>query len=185
MLHTTQNIPAAPPALIIGDGPVALYAVIQAGRNGLRPVLITTGSAPETDVTASLRAQAGAELNDHPPLFLNNRIVTSVWGSLESGFNLETDTGETVTGAAVIFTHKAAGGVTGLEAITDYKTSETAQQGVFLLSDVDEAASIAVIEGHFSEASRTAVAAAQRIAEFDAALPSSPPAAGTAQRAAA
>ncbi len=44
-----------------------------------------------------------AQLQPFDPLYLTSRRVKSVWGSLASGFSVETDTGETITGAAVIY----------------------------------------------------------------------------------
>lgn len=140
------------PVIIIGAGPVGLYAAFQVGLNGHRPVIIdalpSAGGQcaalyPEGmiyDAPAHRKISASALISDletqldpFDPLYLTSRRVKSVWGSLESGFNVETDTGETITGAAVIY----AGGagalrprslqIEGVEAIrggVSYQTSD-------------------------------------------------------------
>lgn len=118
------------PVIVIGAGPVGLYAAFQLGLKGHRPVIVdalphTGGQCaalyPEGvifDAPAHREIAAGtlaedlkAQLHPFDPLYLMSRRVKSVWGSLESGFNVETDTGETITGAAVIH----AGGAGALQ----------------------------------------------------------------------
>ena len=110
------------PVIVIGAGPVGLYAAFQIGLRGHRPVIIDAlphsggqcaALYPEGmiyDAPAHVEISAGALVEDleaqikpFNPLILTSRRVKSIWGSLESGFNVETDTGETITGAAVIY----------------------------------------------------------------------------------
>ncbi len=110
------------PVIVIGAGPVGLYAAFQIGMRGYAPIIIDSLSEiggqcaalyPDqklydvpgfTAVTArALVDQLSEQLAPLAPRFLLNRRATSIWGSIESGFNVETDTGETITGAAVIF----------------------------------------------------------------------------------
>lgn len=110
------------PVIVIGAGPVGLYAAFQLGLKGHRPVIVdalpfTGGQCaalyPEGaifDAPAHREIAAGALVKDlkaqlHPfdPLYLTSRRVKSIWGSIDSGFNVETETGETITGAAVIY----------------------------------------------------------------------------------
>lgn len=127
---TIQTTPQPEPVVIIGAGPVGLYAAFQAGMRGMRPVII--------DAQPRIGGQCGAlypdrEILDAPgfpaisardlveklkdqlapfdPLYVLGRRAMSVWGALESGFSIETDTGETITGAGVIF----AGGAGALQ----------------------------------------------------------------------
>ncbi len=112
----------ASPMIIIGAGSVGLRAALQIGQAWYRPVMVEaapfTGGqcaalypkgaihdAPEpAPVTArELTSDLKARLTRYDPLILTSRRAKSVWGSLESGFNVETDTGETITGAAVIY----------------------------------------------------------------------------------
>ncbi|MEO1611198.1 MAG: NAD(P)/FAD-dependent oxidoreductase, partial [Pseudomonadota bacterium] len=118
------------PVIVIGAGPVGLYAAFQAGLRGMRPVIIDAlphiggqcgalypareildapgfASIRADDLIARLRDQ----LAPFNPLYLTGRRAMSVWGALESGFSVETDTGETITGAGVIF----AGGAGALQ----------------------------------------------------------------------
>ncbi len=110
------------PVIVIGAGPVGLYAAFQLGLNGHRPVIVdalpyTGGQCaalyPESvifDAPAHREIAAGAlveglkaQLTPFNPLYLTSRRVKSVWGSVENGFSVETDTGETITGGAVIY----------------------------------------------------------------------------------
>lgn len=109
------------PVIVVGAGPVGLYAAFQLGLNGHRPVIVDALPAiggqcgalypdgmiydapAHREISASdLIADLAAQISPFDPLILTSRRVKSVWGSLESGFNVETDTGETITGAAVI-----------------------------------------------------------------------------------
>ena len=109
------------PVIVIGAGPVGLYTAFQLGLAGHRPVIVDalpyTGGqcaalypdgkifdAPaHREITAAgLVQDLKAQLAPFNPLYLTSRRVKSVWGSIESGFSVETDTGETITGAAVI-----------------------------------------------------------------------------------
>lgn len=118
------------PVIVIGAGPVGLYAAFQLGLKGHRPVIVD--ALPHTggqcaalypdglifDAPAHREISAGAlvadlkaQLQPFDPLYLTSRRVKSVWGSLDNGFNVETDLGETITGAAVIY----AGGAGALQ----------------------------------------------------------------------
>ena len=118
------------PVIVIGAGPVGLYAAFQVGLNGHQPVIIdalpTMGGqcaalypggmiydAPAHPAVSAgdLVAELEAQIRPFDPLILTSRRVKSIWGSLDSGFNVETDTGETITGAAVIY----AGGAGALQ----------------------------------------------------------------------
>ena len=87
------------PVIVIGAGPVGLYAAFQLGLKGYRPVIVdalpfTGGQCaalyPESaifDATAHREIAAGALVEDlktqlHPfdPLYLTSRRVKSVWG---------------------------------------------------------------------------------------------------------
>ncbi|MEM7524057.1 MAG: NAD(P)-binding protein, partial [Pseudomonadota bacterium] len=91
-----------PPPIVIGAGPVGLYAAFQLGLRGLRPVIIdalpyTGGQCaslyPELQIydapgfsaveAATLTSQIRGQLAPFDPLFLLGRRATSVWGSLE------------------------------------------------------------------------------------------------------
>lgn len=121
------------PVIVIGAGPIGLYAAFQLGLQGHRSVIVdalayTGGQCaalyPEGlifDAPAHRKIAAGelvddlkTQLQPFDPLYLSSRRVTSVWGSLDNGFNVETDTGETITGAAVIY----AGGAGALRPRT-------------------------------------------------------------------
>lgn len=110
------------PAVIVGAGPVGLYTAFQLGLRGVRPVIVESlafaggqlsalypddliHDAPgATDLRAGdLAARLGAQLSPFRPLHLFGRRATAIWGALDSGFSVETDTGETITGGAVIF----------------------------------------------------------------------------------
>lgn len=110
------------PALVVGAGPVGLYAAFQLGMRGVRPVIVESLSfaggqlaalypegviedAPGAEPVSAgaLAARLEAQLAPFRPLRLYGRRATALWGGLEGGFNLETETGETITGAAVIF----------------------------------------------------------------------------------
>lgn len=112
---------AKTPPIVIGAGPVGLYAAFQLGLRGLRPTLVDAlpypgGQCAALYPDAAIHDAPGApgitagalterlltQLRPFDPLFLLGRRAASVWGSLEGGFNVETDTGETITGAAVI-----------------------------------------------------------------------------------
>lgn len=118
------------PVIVIGAGPVGLYTAFQLGLKGHRPVIVD--AMPNTggqcaalypdglifDAPAHREIAAGAlvqdlkaQLEPFSPLYLTSRRAKSVWGSLDSGFNVETNTGETITGAAVIY----AGGAGALQ----------------------------------------------------------------------
>lgn len=121
-METTSASPTKTPIIIIGAGPVGLYAAFQVGMRGYAPVIIDSLSQmggqcaalypdqkiydapgfPAITATA-LVDQLSEQLEPLNPTILLNRQATSVWGSIEGGFNVETDTGETITGAAVIF----------------------------------------------------------------------------------
>ena len=128
--HEVTSDHPADPVVIIGAGPVGLYAAFQAGLRGLRPVIV--------DALPQIGGQCAALYPDHEildapgfpaitardlverlrdqlapfdPLYLLGRRAMSVWGAIESGFSVETDTGETITGAGVIF----AGGAGALQ----------------------------------------------------------------------
>lgn len=109
------------PVIIIGAGPAGLFAASQAALHGHRPVLIDSLRKPggqcgalwpdeiaadipgfEPQSARDLIAELERRLEPFDPLFLGSRRATALWGSLESGFNVETNTGETVTGGAVI-----------------------------------------------------------------------------------
>lgn len=125
----TMDISASP-VIVIGAGPVGLYAAFQVGLTGHRPIIVDalpfTGGqcaalypdgvifdapAHREIAAGALVADLKAQLLAFDPLYLTSRRVKSVWGSLDSGFNVETDTGETITGAAVIY----AGGAGALQ----------------------------------------------------------------------
>lgn len=108
--------------IVIGAGPVGLYAAFQLGLKGHRPVIVDAlpfsggqcaALYPESaifDAPAHREIAAGAlaedlkaQLQPFDPLYLTSRRVKSIWGSIDNGFNVETDTGETITGAAVIY----------------------------------------------------------------------------------
>lgn len=110
------------PVIVIGAGPVGLYAAFQIGLSGHRPIIIDAlpsiggqcaalypdgviyDAPAHREISASdLVADLQAQLSPFSPLILTSRRAKSVWGSLESGFSVETDTGETITGAAVIY----------------------------------------------------------------------------------
>ncbi|MGB0507530.1 MAG: NAD(P)/FAD-dependent oxidoreductase [Pikeienuella sp.] len=116
----TSNI--AKPLIIIGAGPVGLYAAFQAGLCGMRPIIIDSQPHPGGQCAALYPEQmiydapawgeiSGGALTQQlldqaapfDPLILYGRHVRSIWGSLNDGFNVETDTGETITGAAVVY----------------------------------------------------------------------------------
>ncbi len=118
------------PVIVIGAGPVGLYAAFQLGLKGHRPVIVDALPRPggqcvalypdgliydapaHREITASaLVDDLKAQLHPFDPLYLMSRRAKSVWGSLDSGFSVETDTGETITGAAVIY----AGGAGALQ----------------------------------------------------------------------
>ena len=118
------------PVIVVGAGPVGLYAAFQVGLSGHQPVIIdalpATGGqcaalypdgmiydAPAHPAISAgdLVADLDAQIRPFAPLILTSRRVKSIWGSLDSGFNVETDTGETITGAAVIY----AGGAGALQ----------------------------------------------------------------------
>jgi len=121
-METTTASPAKTPIIIIGAGPVGLYAAFQVGMRGYLPVIVDSLSQvggqcaalypdqtiydapgfPAITATA-LVDQLSEQLDQLNPTILLNRRATSIWGSIEGGFNVETDTGETITGAAVIF----------------------------------------------------------------------------------
>ncbi|MEO0359936.1 MAG: NAD(P)-binding domain-containing protein, partial [Pseudomonadota bacterium] len=94
----------------------------QIGLRGFRPVLIDSlpyaggqcaalypdaaihdapglPAVPAGELTARLRDQ----LEPFSPIYLFGRRAASVWGSVENGFSVETNTGETATGVAVIY----------------------------------------------------------------------------------
>ncbi|MEO1121699.1 MAG: FAD-binding protein, partial [Pseudomonadota bacterium] len=89
-------------AIVIGAGPAGLAAARAAADRGMRPILITDAEADGYGTGAARRFE------DAAPVWLRGRRATSVWGSPEIGFNVELDTGETATGAAVIFAEGAA-----------------------------------------------------------------------------
>lgn len=110
------------PPIVIGAGPVGLYAAFQLGLRGFRPTVIDAlpyvggqcaalypdaalHDAPGLPGIAAgdLAARLEEQLAPFDPLYVLGRRAASVWGSLDGGFNVETDTGETITGAAVIY----------------------------------------------------------------------------------
>ena len=110
------------PLIIIGAGPAGLYAAVQLGMKGHRSTIIDAlpypggqcaalypagmiNDAPSHhDISAaSLVDQLKDQLQPFAPLLLTSRRAKSVWGSLNAGFSVETNTGETITGAAVIY----------------------------------------------------------------------------------
>lgn len=162
-----------PQIVIIGAGPTGLYAAFQAGLMGMRPVIVeamyTPGGQCSALYPASLIHDApaspaitGRELADNlvaqmqpfEPLMLLGRRAVSVWGSLEGGFNVETDTGETITGAAVIY----AGGpgamqprklaVAGIETLArsdiSYEAAETTGRRVAVIGEGEAAIDLAI-----------------------------------------
>lgn len=125
-----STTPAATPVVVIGAGPVGLYTAFQLGLRGLRPVLLDAlpqiggqcaalypdraiydapgfSAIPAKELVGRLADQ----LAPFDPLHLPGRRAMSIWGSLETGFSVETDTGETITGAGVVF----AGGAGALQ----------------------------------------------------------------------
>ncbi|MFV0472889.1 MAG: NAD(P)/FAD-dependent oxidoreductase [Pikeienuella sp.] len=116
-----QSETAGEPVIVIGAGPAGLYAAFQLGLRGLRPVIVDAMDAPGGQCAAlypsgeildlpgfpaiaarDLVARLHAQLAPFAPLFLHGRRATALWGSLRGGFNLETNTGETIFGAAAI-----------------------------------------------------------------------------------
>lgn len=164
---------AKPQIIIIGAGPTGLYAAFQVGLMGMRPVIVEAMYTPGGQCSALYPASlihdapaspaiSGRELADNlvaqmtpfEPLMLLGRRAVSVWGSLEGGFNVETDTGETITGAAVIY----AGGpgamqprkldVVGVAALSpndlSYDRVETAGRRVAVVGDGEAAIDAAI-----------------------------------------
>lgn len=136
--------PPAAQIIIVGAGPVGLHAARLIGEKGHRPIIIDTlpfvggrcaALYPDSvlydvpnqrDVTAAALVNTlKTQLLPHDPICLTSRRVKSVWGSLQSGFNIETDTGETITGAAVIYAagsgalRPCALAVNGADTVTD------------------------------------------------------------------
>lgn len=120
---------AGEPVLVIGAGPAGLATAFQLGLRGLRPVLIDSQERAGGQLAAlypdelvldapglaplaarELAARLEAQLAPFAPLRLGGRRAAAVWGGLAGGFNVETDTGETIWGAAVVF----AGGLGAL-----------------------------------------------------------------------
>ncbi|MEL7464286.1 MAG: NAD(P)/FAD-dependent oxidoreductase [Pseudomonadota bacterium] len=118
----TANRAPRDPIIVIGAGPIGLYAAFQVGLRGMRPVIVDAlpevggqcaALYPEGEIldapgfpaikAAELIARLTEQLSPFDPLYLTSRRAMSVWGSVESGFSVETDTGETITGAGVIF----------------------------------------------------------------------------------
>ena len=164
---------ARPQVVIIGAGPTGLYAAFQVGLMGMRPVIIEAlhqaggqctalypasliHDAPATPAITGedLARNLMAQMEPFSPLLLTGRRALSVWGSLEGGFNVETDTGETITGAAVIY----AGGpgamqprrldVKGVETLSpeaiSYGNAETMGRRVAVIGDGEPAVTAAL-----------------------------------------
>lgn len=129
--------PAAAPVVVIGAGPLGAAVAARLAIAGLRPVVVD--AAPAAEIAAEIAA-GGA-------LVLSGRRATALWGTLEGGFNVETDTGETITGAAVVVAAPPADAhcaralgdaglpkalITGLGPVAVGATGETAEPGVFI-----------------------------------------------------
>ncbi len=121
-LQTNGYGAAGEPALVIGAGPAGLAAAFQLGLRGFRPVIVDSLERAGGQLSAlypaeavrdapglaplpaeALAAELEAQLRPFAPLRLFGRRATAIWGGLEGGFNVETDTGETIWGAAAIF----------------------------------------------------------------------------------
>ena len=168
MINTTK-----PQIVIIGAGPTGLYAAFQAGLMGMRPVIVEALHRAGGQCSALYPAElihdapaapaiTGQALADNlvgqiapfEPLMLLGRRAVSVWGSLEGGFNVETDTGETITGAAVIYAGGAGAmqprklDVAGAEmlAVTDisYDVAETTGRRVAVIGEGEAAIDLAI-----------------------------------------
>lgn len=141
---TRQQLHAGAPVIVLGAGPLGLSVAAHLARSGGYPIIV--GPAPE---------MTGATMPD--ALMLSGRIATALWGSLESGFNVETDTGETVTGAAIIIADapaaahcartlgdsgRAKAPITGQRPVVRAATGETGLEGVFV-APADGAAAVA------------------------------------------
>ena len=130
MRQTAASPATAQPVVVIGAGPVGLYAAFQLGLRGFRPTLLDAlpqiggqcaalygdreiYDAPGFPAIAAheFALRLGDQLAPFDPLYLLGRRAMSVWGGLETGFNIETDTGETITGAGVVY----AGGAGALQ----------------------------------------------------------------------
>lgn len=147
-----QSQDAPKPVIVIGAGPVGLYAAFQLGMRGMRPVLIDAlpraggqcaALYPDREVldapgfaaipARDLAARLNAQVAPFDPLYLFGRRAMSVWGDLEGGFNVETDTGETITGAGVVFAGGAGAlrprriAAAGLDALSRQSFGYTAE----------------------------------------------------------
>lgn len=164
---------AKPQIVIIGAGPTGLYAAFQAGLMGMRPVIVEALHRAGGQCSALYPAElihdapavpaiTGQELADNlveqiapfDPLMLLGRRAVSVWGSLEGGFNVETDTGETITGSAVIYAGGAGAmqprklDVAGAERLSptdiSYDATETTGRRVAVIGEGEAAIDLAI-----------------------------------------
>lgn len=118
--------------VIVGANAAGLALAADAAADGFSPVIVDGGAG----LPAPRRRAA---LADRGAIFLTHRTARSVWGDLDAGLNLETDTGETITGARIAFAVESAAEaealsntVTGLSPVADARTGETAVPGVYV-----------------------------------------------------
>lgn len=90
-MDTVTGYAAQPlPVVVIGASATAMRAAHEVSKRGFAPIVVGEAETSEVESPAP------------DILRLPGRRATSVWGSLEAGFNVEVNTGETITGAAVI-----------------------------------------------------------------------------------
>ncbi|MEX2518625.1 MAG: FAD-dependent oxidoreductase [Paracoccaceae bacterium] len=121
-MNLQERIGTGAPVVVIGAGPIGLHTAFQLGLRGLRPAIVEAlpqaggqcaALYPDSEIHdapgfSAIRAgdvaeKLNAQLAPFQPLRLLGRRATAVWGTLAGGFNVETNTGETITGAAVVF----------------------------------------------------------------------------------
>lgn len=156
------------PIIVIGGGLVGLNAALRLCQMDMRPVVIESlpvlgGRSAATNPRDV--EQITARLARLGPLILTGRRAAALWGGLEQGFSVETNTGETITGAAVILADgdgplRADGKarsdrLTGVRPVASPATGETETPGAFRIAGAEEGIELAIARA--SRAARGAV----------------------------